>query len=106
MDLYTRPQNARQGSRSIAIPENYSGSAFVNQAYARDEPEECTEAEEKSVIQADSAPSKKPSFLEGIGGEEILILGLIFLLSQSDEGNDLLPILTILLFLKGGSSPS
>ena len=97
--MYTRPQNSRQSSKGIAIPENYSGSAFVNQAYARDEPEDCIEPE--SVIEADTSPSKRPSLLEGIGGEEILILGLIFLLAQSDEGNDLLPILIILLFLKG-----
>ena len=104
--MYTRPQNSRQGSKGIAIPENYSGSAFVNQAIARDEPEEYIAPESDAVIQADTSPSKKPPLLEGIGGEEILILGLIFLLSQSDEGNDLLPILIILLFLKGENPPS
>jgi hypothetical protein len=40
-------------------------------------------------------------FTHGIGGEELLILGIILLLSQSDEGSDLLPILVILLFFKG-----
>jgi len=40
------------------------------------------------------------SFLEGLHFEELLLIGLILLLARSDQGNDLILWLALLLFCK------
>lgn len=89
--MYVRPE----GRKSILIPDNYGGSAF-NSREEMDIPVEQPEPPERECEE------KSPSLPFGIGSEELLLLGLLLLLSQSDEGGDLIPFLLILLFFKGG----
>ena len=105
--MYTRPENRYQRNKAIHIPENYGGSAFSERAL----PKSC---DPPSIDEPDAEPTLieipddkkegkggKLRIFDGLGGEELLILGIILLLSQSDEGSDLLPILVMLLFFKG-----
>ena len=54
------------------------------------------------AVEVSRVEEKKGSLFSGIGSEELLLLGMILILSQSDEGSDILPFLLILLFFKGG----
>jgi hypothetical protein len=93
--LYVRPE----GRRSISIPDNYGGNAFGSTEQIEiPEPTVTEEAEETSG----ECSEKKSSLPFGIGSEELLLLGIILILSQSDEGGDILPFLLMLLFFKGG----
>lgn len=89
--MYVRPE----GRKSILIPDNYGGSAFNS----REKIELPSEQPERLEHEGED---KSPSLPFGIGSEELLLLGLLLLLSQSDEGGDLVPFLLILLFFKGG----
>ena len=102
--LYVRPE----GRKSITIPDNYGGNAFSERARISppepvaiepisDEPEAQPE-----TVEVAKAEEKKRALFSGIGSEELLLLGMILILSQSDEGSDILPFLLILLFFKGG----
>lgn len=121
-------QNARPVPGSIPVPENYSGNAFrfpqeesgepVAPPPMRDDvrPEEKPDtrgeapfvpllptptdrAEEKT--DAREAPLRFPFFGQGIGSEELLLLGLLLLLGGEekdgrDEGNLMLCLLLLL----------
>lgn len=105
--MYTRPENRYQRNKAIHLPENYGGNAFSERALPKSDdisPIDEPDAEPTLIeIPDDKKDSKggKLRIFDGIGGEELLILGIILLLSQSDEGSDLLPILVMLLFFKG-----
>ena len=95
---------ARQGGhrdRGISIPQNYSGNAFSEII----DSDRCSEREESEACARNTpdapTPSKPPkSFLPiNIGSEELIIIGIILLLFQSEEGNDLIPLLLAILFL-------
>ena len=108
--MYTRPDaRRRDGRQDVFIPENYSGTAF------NDPPEgvfdeggekdmsiaEESEATNTEVSEpAGAKPKRKSGLFDGISTEDLLLLGVILLLSQEDEGNDILPILLILLFFR------
>ena len=49
---------------------------------------------------AGAKPKRKGGLFDGISTEDLLLLGVILLLSQEDEGNDVLPILLLLLFFR------
>ena len=98
------------------IPGNYSGNAFSK----KEESPPCEETPETVEAPApteESPPPSEPAAQPtsslsrlfghseqsmGIGTEELLLLGILLILSQSDEGGDILPFLLILLFLKSG----
>ena len=116
--MYSRQNAPRGQSAPWQIPKNYSGNAFSSASSESDIPTE-EEASEQSneTVAASAAPSSQGSDREdkksglfglsrkggGIGIEELLILGLVLLISQSDEGegnNDLAFLLLLLLFIQ------
>ena len=109
----------------IIIPENYRGNAFSGGLISQEEPEtdysstqEPLEADVKQeeikeeIIPVKAEPnsffaslmppkvSKPSGILSNIGLEEILIIGVLILLSQSDTDDDILLLLFLLLFYK------
>ncbi|MBO5939224.1 MAG: hypothetical protein J6Q82_06985 [Clostridia bacterium] len=114
------------GDRYPRVPRNYSGNAFREEAPpAPSEPIEITDAAKtaESIEEApptELAPTGEESipaarsglfshtgalgglFRQGgsIGSEELLLLGLILLLSQNETQDDLLPLLLILLLIR------
>ena len=111
--MYSRQSTPRQ--QPWQIPKNYSGSAFSQ--LPSDNPEQEPDRERPTDPCAsdpvhactDRSESKKglpfgPSHKSGgIGFEELLILGLVLLISQSDESegnNDLAFLLLLLLFIQ------
>ena len=109
----------------IIIPENYRGNAFSGRIVAEQTPEVPTEeipeavSEEPGVTPKDPpVPATKPAsnsflssllppkvsnpsgILSNIGLEEMLIVGVLILLSQSDTDDDILLLLFLLLFYK------
>ena len=93
--MYIRPNQKRQHT----VPENYGGTAFAE----RDDPfipppsdaAECCEGDGDIIERRSALPIKSSLF--NLDGEDLLLLGLIFLLAQSDMGNDIIPLLLILL---------
>lgn len=99
--MYVKPETRKR----ITIPDNYGGNAF-NQIERVEVPEtvpEVTQAEGNEVSAfVESKDEKHGALPFGIGSEELLLLGILLILTQSDEGGDILPFLLILLFLKNG----
>ena len=114
-----------RGSDKISIPGNYGGSTFSEKdLFEKIAPEqkdeksrkekECTEHEdEKSCSQKDPPPDEgtllpcscpstntKNTLLGDLGLEELILIGLILLLSQNDCDNDIVFILLFLLLFK------
>ena len=90
--MYVRHEAPR---RRTIVPENYGGVAFSEPKDEEDfipPPTEipCSECDKKPFLPI------KPSLL-GLNGEDLLLIGLIFLLAQSDASNDIVPLLIILL---------
>ena len=110
--MYSRQSAPRQ--QPWQIPKNYGGSTFsrtVSEQYGQEEHESgSAEQETERPVSADRDRSESnkstpfsPSRKGGIGFEELLILGLVLLVSQSDEGkgnNDLAFLLLLLLFIQ------
>lgn len=123
--MYYRSQGYRY-PRDMRIPINYSGNAFSE---SNQDKEKEPDADSEDIIapqapptaepsQDESAsinfeekplPSKEPkttpaSLLGGafgkIGTEELLILALVFLLSDNDSESDIIWLLLLLLFIK------
>lgn len=106
------------GERYPRVPRNYSGNAFRESAPPAatvDLPSEPTKPdeviEESAVLSEESkqeelsVPSGKLELgrlfgQSGIGSEEIFLLGLILLLSQSEKQDDLLLWLVLLLLIR------
>lgn len=111
---------ARQTPRQFEIPRNYSGSAFSPQSAPPPPPPEEETAE--VIAPMEEAPPLEPKkeaeiptgasprsglfrlFGRGrggeIGGEELLLIGLCLLLSQSEAKDDLLILLLLLLLIQ------
>ncbi len=95
--MYVRHEAPR---RRTVVPENYGGVAFSEPRHEEFVPPptelpcaqctECTEHEKKPLFPIRSS-------LFDLGGEDLLLIGLIFLLAQSDMANDIVPLLIILL---------
>lgn len=115
--MYNRAYGQR---RPPHLPENYSGNAFYRVPIEKEEDkkETCQLPEEAPCCEppcADDPPSEKREetkggllpaisgrlFPRGLGGEELLILALILITSQSEgeKDSDLAPLLLLLLFL-------
>lgn len=122
--MYYRPQGYRY-PREMNLPSNYGGNAFQKiEPYPDEKDEEESAAREldaeverkESEIESNKASeasekSEKPvsllggikqgSFLGGrIGSEELLIIAIIFLLSDADGSDDIVWLLLLLLFIK------
>lgn len=122
--MYYRPQGYRY-PREMNLPSNYGGNAFQKiEPYPDEKDEEESAARELDAevggkeseiesIKASEASEKneKPvsllggikqgSFLGGrIGSEELLIIAIIFLLSDADGSDDIVWLLLLLLFIK------
>ena len=90
--MYIRP------SGRVSVPRNYSGNLF-----SESPPDETTEVMTEEQIEEDATPviaQKKDIFSNLLGNEDLIILGLILLLSQDGFGDDIIPILLIILFFK------
>ena len=123
--MYTK-SNFKTDS-NIIIPENYSGNAFsgksvadeytndlskvdetpneksINEPSASGSPHQTQEkSEHHSVLTAFIPPkvSRPTGLFNNIGLEELLIIGVLILLSQSDADDDILLLLFLLLFYK------
>ena len=112
--MYSRPH--KHSDSSIHLPENYSGCAFSasDEAPPRHSPLPHPPAEsppterEKSVSQSQdfikkdiaSLFSSPISLLGGVHFEELLLIGLIILLAKTEQGNDVILWLALLLFCK------
>ena len=108
--MYARPDGRKAYPKSISVPQNYSGNAFTPKEPPPNENDEVeSEVETKSEPASEPAAAIRPLHEEkrtlfpfpGIGGnDDLLLLGLILLLSQDGFGDDILPILLLILFLK------
>ena len=87
--MYITPERRRP----LAIPQNYSGNLFSE---PEQEPVQESEPEAAPVV----ACQKKDVFSNSFDSEELLLLGLLILLSQDGFGDDIIPILLIILFFK------
>lgn len=115
---------SRNGDRAIRIPEHYSGCAFSEIAASAPPPREeplpppsapAHTAESHGEKQAPPKEADRPAllplslsignhlpFLGGsLGSEELLLIGLILLLARSEQDNDLILWLVLLLFCRG-----
>ena len=121
--MYSRQNRNGQGDVQVELPRDYSGNAFTPfspirepiEACAKIEPKEerCPEREEcpkKFCEIAECENNKSPAFglsgLKGllggnIGLEELLLLGVIFLIFNDNElrDNELLICLLLILFI-------
>ena len=116
--MYSRQNAPRGQSAPWQIPRNYSGNAFshpepdenssdLEATETSDEGKKSENAAAPASVDCNSESKKAGLFglsrKGGIGFEELLILGLVLLVSQSDEGegnNDLAFLLLLLLFIQ------
>ena len=114
--MYVKPGARQSNRRSISVPQNYSGNAFSSlPPKVTEEPPSAEEVneEENAMIETDdqkideaesvavSHTESSKGILSGlIGNDELIILGIILLLSQDDSADDILPILLLILFLR------
>lgn len=108
--MYIRQNNRPQG---ITIPKNYSGNAFsdsvdIFEADAlRDDAPVSTSEVPSGEPSEDGDPacrvhSAKKLLPFNIGNEELILIGIILLISQNENGDGIIPILLAVLFLGGG----
>ena len=103
---------SKGNSQSISVPRNYSGNTFrvVDESerhYIKKEEEESeTKCEDFSTKIEETKPQneeKNPvfnSFFNGISLEDLLLLGLIFVIHQENPNDTTLLLLLILLLAK------
>lgn len=93
--MYIRP------SGRISVPRNYSGNLFSEPpAEIEETVEESQEEIEEKEASVPVISQTKDIFSNLFGNEDLIILGLILLLSQDGFGDDIIPILLIILFFK------
>ncbi len=116
--MYAKANHRGEG---IIIPDNYKGNAFFEENISpKEQISEDTDAQHEKAIEVakeEVLPPKteqrsflstlmppkvsKPSgILNNIGLEELLIIGVLILLSQGDSDDDILLLLFLLLFYK------
>ena len=93
--MYVRADGRKNLPKDIDIPKNYSGNAFSESAEMVEEEAEPVVAEPEPV-----AHCKKDLLSGFMENEELMLLGLILLLSLDGFGDDIIPILLIILFFK------
>ena len=104
-DDFIREDDPEHIPKALSRPEEPSGDAFPEKEKIAEPIKEQsgnmpiqtnkdeTEAEECSAL------PKKKSFFGNIGFEELLIIGLIFLISQSEGNEDVILLLVLLFFI-------
>ncbi len=105
--MYARQPPDPRFPRNFHIPHNYSGNAFSPKSEPPPPPEpEPLAAEETESPLPETAPTGTVStsplaslFHRSLGAEELLLLGVLFLVSQNDEKDDLLFLLILLLLI-------
>lgn len=109
--MYVRPQGYSSQS-SVELPKNYGGSAFREILTEEIEPlgseppvsepeKEPPTVKETSLQQGhEGVAATSPFGNKGIGSEELLLLALIFLLSEGEGSDELMMLLILLLFIK------
>lgn len=95
--MYSRSYSTE--GRPFRLPPHYGGSAFQG-SHCPEPPPAMKEAPLEGILQplqslfgASLASPGAPGF------DELLLLGLIFLLSGSERGKEVIPILALLLFV-------
>jgi hypothetical protein len=113
---------SKNNSSTVSVPRNYAGNAFrvvdeTERKYIKEDfenfknnDEKCDEIFEKSTknsISKDDLPQKSdqkspplPSIFSDISVEDILLLGLIFVIHQENPNDSILILLLILLLSK------
>lgn len=93
--MYTRPYG--KSEPPFRVPPHYGGNAFLHQAAPQEPPKEQPLGGILEPLQALAGKSFRapgtPDF------DELFLLGLIFLLSGSEQGKEIIPILALLLFV-------
>ena len=100
--MYSRSRDiSRTDEKEIRIPQNYSGNAFSNEPHISPDPPEAQNAE-NDIIKCEKCEhnEEKPSILHGFSFEDILLIALIMILSQSGDSDDILILLALLLAYK------
>ena len=107
--MYARQTPRPSSAREISLPGNYGGTAFRHDVFPDEEApsvnEECNEAEEIHVPDTHHTERSVTPCISshlfpkngGIGLEELLILGIILLISQNSENDDNISLLLLLL---------
>lgn len=112
--MYVKPPHRQ--IHGVYVPENYNGTTFTEPASEPAQSESPPPMQEsESPAEKESVPTGKSedkglfsSLFSGLGGlrsDDILLLGLILLLSRSDgmqgqhSTSEILPLLALLLFL-------
>lgn len=125
--MYVKPKSRQ--IRGVYVPENYNGTTFTEppaesmlaeqdaqnlqelpdtaeRAIASERTPEQGPAGLPEAIPAATPPEKPPALFAGLGGlrsDDLLLLGLILLLSRSEgdgkQAAEILPMLALLLFL-------
>ncbi len=108
--MYARQMPDGRYRGGVSIPKNYSGNAFREPSMTSEDIDDTPieEAVKEEVQKAAPAIASVPSHSPlqnlmrggGIGLEELLILGLVFLISQNDTKDDLTFLLLMLLFIQ------
>ena len=103
---------SKNHSPSITVPRNYSGNTFrvidesdrhyiTEQTLANEEKNSsCKEKAEEKPLENEEKNSVFPSFLANISLEDILLLGLMFVIHQENPNDTTLLLLLILLLVK------
>ena len=88
------------GRRRVSVPQNYSGSLFSDHPPLESEAEEIISEEQTDAEALPVSSNKRDLFSGFLESEELIILGLILLLSRDGFGDDIIPILLIILLFK------
>lgn len=92
---------SKNGGVALNVPKNYGGNAFRNDHFDEREPP-LDDTCEKEVEKQHNEPPRDliTSLLSGISAEDILLLGLIFIIHQENPNDNTLLLLLILLLAK------
>ena len=91
-------------SGNVAIPKNYGGNAFrpILDEDANENDTQPPESREEKSIEKENEPQNDflSAFLSGISAEDVLLIGLIFIIHQENPNDSILLLLLILLLTK------
>ena len=95
--MYSRSYSAAE--RPFHVPAHYGGSTFQSSPCPTPPPAVKEAPLEGILGPLQSLFGRSPSMPGTPGFDEMLLLGLIFLLSGSERGKEIIPILALLLFV-------
>ena len=91
---------SKNGGIALNVPKNYSGNAFRNDPYDECGPPLDAPCEKETEKQSNEPRDLISSLFSGISAEDILLLGLIFIIHQENPNDNTLLLLLILLLAK------